>query len=78
MSLPVKHKLNRKHSSYLHLCIPLIVCYNLTASSNSKVLNALLLRSFEKDIFMFANNLMEWGERLLLMLAVHMVSELFN
>lgn len=52
ISLPVKQELNRKRSSYLHLCIPLIVCYNSTASSDSKVLNALFLHSFEKDIFM--------------------------
>lgn len=55
-SLPAKHELNGKHSSYLHLCIPLIVCYNLTTGSNSKVLSALFLHSYEKDIFLFANN----------------------
>lgn len=38
--------LMEKHSSYSHLCIPLIVCYNLTAGSNSKVLSALLLHSY--------------------------------
>lgn len=57
--------------------LPLIVRYNLTRGANSKVLSALLLCSNEKDIFLFVNNLMEWDEILLLMLAVHMISELF-